>query len=249
MYKFLLLLFFIFVLPLDLLASKIDYYHGQINFGNKNGYFNGVTFKDNSEDDTIYYKIGFRRALLEDFKQNETFFKVKKETDLAKHVEFGIHQITNKLDRGNLYMIGYSVDNRISYHYLATYSEFVTTDVYQLNAGMNSFLGDSSFYIAPKLYLIRIQNDRNYVSLDFKLGYMRGKNEFSLSNMIGKNRYLFQENEYFSCNLGYTTRYLLGADYIRQLNLNYMLDFSLRKYYLENTSNLSIYSLTISYKY
>lgn len=243
--KYLILLF----LTVHLFASEIDYYHGRVNFGNKDGHFNGIIYKDSSEDETIYYKIGYRRVLLANFKQDETFFKIKKETDLDKHIEVGIHQIVNNINRGNIYMLGYLIDDKINYHYLATFSEYETTNVYQLKGEMNSFLGESPFYINPKLYLIKVLNDKNYASLDLKLGYIQGKNEFSISNMIGENRYLFQEDEYYSCNLGYITKYLFKADYIRQLNLNYALELSIRKYHLKNENDLSVYNLMINYKY
>lgn len=243
--KYLIFLF----LVVNIFASEFDYYHGRINFGDKGGHYNGIIYKDSSEDETIYYQIGLKRVLLANIQQNETFFKIKKETDLDKHIEVGIHQISNNINRGNIYMLGYLIDDKINYSYFATFSEYEKTNVYQLKGSLNSFIGDSPFYINPKVYLIKVLNDKNYATLDMKVGYMEGKNEFSISNMIGKNRYLFQEDEYYGCNLGYTTKYSFKIDYIRQLNLNYALNFSLKKYYLENTNNISVYNLTISYKY
>ena len=247
MYKYLLILAFVVS---SLYSKDITFYSGHIDKDGSEGLYEGFLFKNQSEDETMTYKLGLKGVNFygENYTQTETFISIDQELDLEKSLEFGMMNIDNDNYGGQVYMSILHIHSYKDYEAGLYFSNYVNVKAYQADFSMKSFVSaTSSFYIQPKVFLVETSEKDFYKTLEFKLGYTHETRDISIAPLIGKNQYLMKDN--YSCNLGLITKYGLKVDYVEQINERFLTKFEYTYHHLEKDENLNVICLSLSYKY
>ena len=212
------ILLFLFLVVGIYAENSFNFYSGNMRTFKINSPYIGVIAKMQNDIETKTYKFGGKRYF-EDINQKEAFFSFDKELDMEKNIEFGILGIENKKCGGEVYFGMLHIYSFNDYNFIVNYEHLKLSDVFQLEANTKIFLGRTPFYLNPHLYLIKTQ-EKNYESLNLKIGYIYKKSNFSISSFIGEHKFLVNNEKYSTNNFGFLHKYGIKIEYLYQLTLH-----------------------------
>jgi hypothetical protein len=239
---------------------EVRAYSGYFEVDKDGGNFYGTILKNSSEDETLSVELGFKQVVLKDmdYLQNETYISFEREVSYDSDIKFSYLNIDEDTYGGNLYdlVFRYGMDNGVELSTAVGFLDYKLHDVYQWNASVKSFFGETPFYYDLKYNFNAVGDDdktRYYNALDIGVGFMYAKYQGVISSFIGEKRYAMQDEDCFSWNVGNLHKRGLRASFIYQATINalFKVDYLYSKMYRidHKISNLSVMNFVMLYKF
>jgi len=255
-------IFMFLFLTIGLFASSIEtrLYNGYVRIDNDNGSYHGLLLKNQSEDETLSFELGFKKVTIGDmdYSQNETFISLETELSLDSKLKFSYLNIDEDIYGGNLYLLSYlkDLDNGVDIGATIGVLDYKMHTVYQTDAYIKSFFNDSPFYYQAK-YIFNTVDDvdkkRYYNSLDVELGFIYSKYQGMVSSFIGEKRYAMQDEDCFSWNIGNLHKRGFRSSFTYQMRVDTFVKVDYLYSKMERidniTSDLNVLNLVISHKF
>jgi len=229
-------------------GGELNFYSGNMETKNSDTNYNGLIFENSSEDETLVYKLGFKK-LSKDQTQTETFFSINQEIDLEKNLELVMLNIDDNIYGGNIYMGMLQIHSYTDYKIGVEFSKFKKDKAYQTEFMVNQFIGNSPFYLKPTLFFIQTSNEDFYKTAEITIGYIYKTRNIELSSFTGKNQYLVDSENYSSCNFGFIHKSEIKFRYLEQWTKRVATILNYKYFRLENDDYLRMVDLSLQYKF
>ena len=254
--------FLFLFLTVSLFASSIEtrLYNGYVKIDHDDGMYYGVLLKNQSEDETLSFELGFKKVTIDDmdYSQNETFISLESELSIDSKLKFSYLNIDEEVYGGNLYALSYlrNLDSGMDVGATIGVLDYKINKVYQIDTFIKSFFSESPFYYKAK-YIFNSVDDidkkKYYNSLDVELGFIYSKYQGMISSFIGEKRYAMQDEDCFSWNIGNLHKRGFRSSFAYQMRLDTLvkLDYLYSKMErIDNiTSDLNVLNIVISHKF
>jgi len=255
-------IFMFLFLTIGLFASSIEtrLYNGYVRIDKDNGSYHGLLLKNQSEDETLSFELGFKKVTIGDmnYSQNETFISLESELSLDSKLKFSYLNIDEEIYGGNLYSLGYlkDLDSGMDFGVTIGLLDYKKNKVYQIDTFIKSFFNESPFYYKTK-YTFNVVDDvdkkRYYNSLDIELGFIYSKYQGMVSSFIGEKRYTMQDEDCFSWNIGNRHKRGFRSSLTYQMRVDTFVKVDYLYSKMERiddiTSDLNVLNLVISHKF